>query len=158
MGDLHRLGLTVRVLGGSVLLAGLFLVAAAVWASKPAACHTAFVLEQPVEVGLALEAIEESGATPVEVWLKSAEGVSGGVYGEDLSIREIAEQIEATESRFGHTRITAFRLQGIVPNESVGPLASSIQYRVVVHRSAVLTAPYLQGDPPIEMVETFGSC
>jgi hypothetical protein len=152
------LGFTARAIGAVALFVGLFVVVAAMWASKPAPCHTAFVLEHPVEVGLALEAIEESGATPVTVWLKSAEGVSGGVYGEDLSQREIAEQIEETESRFGHTSISAFRLQGVVPEESLGPLASSIQYRVVVHRSAVLTAPYLQGDPPIRIVETFGSC
>jgi hypothetical protein len=115
------------------------------------------VLEQPVEISVALNAIEDS-AVPVTLWHKSAQGTSGGVYGEDLSIQEITESFDATESRFGHTRVTAFRLKGIVDAESLGSLASSIQYRLVVHQSAVVTAPDLNGDPPIHIVETFGTC
>ncbi|HEV8571803.1 MAG TPA: hypothetical protein VGR49_01980 [Actinomycetota bacterium] len=144
--------------GAAVLLVAVVAVSATFWASSSTPCHTAFVLEQPVEVSVALNAIEDSEAVPVTVWLKSAQGTSGGVYGEDLSIQEITGEIEATESRFGHTRITAFRLKGIVGVESLGSLASSIQYQLVVHQSAVVTAPDLKGDPPIHIVKAFGSC
>jgi hypothetical protein len=140
-----------------VSLLAVFLVALVLWNSDEGNCHTAFVLEQPVEPSVALDAIEESEAAPVTVWHQSAQG-AGGVYGEDLSFQEIAEGIERSESRHGRARVTAFRLKGIVDAESLGSLASSIQYRLVVHQSAVLTAPYLEGNPPINIVETFGTC
>jgi hypothetical protein len=76
----------------------------------------------------------------------------------DLSFQEITEGLEASESRLGHPRITGFRVKGIVDVESLGSLASSIQYRLVVHQTAVVTAPHLEGIPPINIVETFGTC
>jgi hypothetical protein len=152
-------GRTVRAkaLGLAVGLLAVFLVTVVLWNSDEGDCHTAFVLERPVELSIALDAIEESEAVPVTVWHQSSQG-AGGVYGEDLSFQEITEGLEVAESRFGHTRITALRLKGIVDVESLGSLASSIQYRLVVHQSAVVTAPYLEGDPPISIVETFGTC
>jgi hypothetical protein len=152
-------GRTVRAkaLGLAVSLLAVFLVAVVLWNSDEGDCHTAFVLEQPVEPSVALNAIEASEAAPVTVWHQSAQG-AGGVYGEDLSFQEISESLEHTESRLGPPRITGFRVKGIVDVESLGSLASSIQYRLVVHQSAVVTAPYLEGDPPINIVETFGTC
>ena len=154
------IGRTVRAkaLGLAVGLLTVFLVAVVLWNSDEGDCHTAFVLEQPVELSVALNAIEESEAVPVTVWHKSAQGTAGGVYGEDLSFQEITASYEEAESRVGHPRITGFRLRGIVDLESLGSLASSIQYRLVVHQSAVVTAPYLEGDPPISIAETFGTC
>lgn len=145
------LGLVV-VAGGSLALVSVLLVGG-LW--RGLSCDTAFVLAKPVEVTVAAEAIRDSGATPHEVWFRTGE-THGATYG--ASAEDIVGRLDGEETRFGPTQITGFRLKGLVRVESLGPLAFSTKYSLVVDRWTVLTLPYLEGDPPLRVLKTLGIC
>lgn len=125
-------------------------------------CHTAFVLKEPLEIGVVAEGIRNSDAEPVEFFHRR-EGSSGQMQTDGMTIDEVVYRYESIPAgritgASGPRRITAFRVRGVVSVQSLGPLASSVRERLVIHQTAVLTAPNLSGDPPVHVVKSFGTC